>query len=323
MWIIDLDNDILQLRKRKQDRRIPLSMLREGCVFVSRMELFDLPPLPKYALIRGTMTPTWEPQSKATMRQTAFIRRILEDFSHQWRHILRSRYNDSTFRRLACAILRLVSLDFRVEEAISSRVGMPGPLVRLNDVPVWESFRDQVIRFDHVTIVLCQHLNYATIAIRRDLGGRQMRQNQRRRSKKISDSVTYIALSVRDVFLCRASLNVKHAPMYTQPERLLNGIEPPSKRALEFLLMAAPPTYLVSPVHNLPVEIQDMILREVSVDPIEAARIGCLFALGSAFRWENDGRLMTRQEVLNTETAGCPVESHIWFGGCGSGLAYK
>ena len=323
LWIIDLDNDTLQLRKKKQNRRIPLSMLREGCVFITQMDLFDLSPLPKDTLNRDPLKPTWEPQFVAKVRQTAFLRRVLEDFSHQWRHVLRSRYNDSTFRRLARAILRLVTLDFRVEEVTSSRAGIPRPMVWLNDIPVWEPFLDRIIHFGRVSIVLCQHLNHATAAIQKDLGQRRMRYHSRPSPEKPSDSVTYIVLSVRDVFLCRASLKGKHAPLYTKPEALLNGIEPPSKRALEFLLMVAPSESLVSPVHNFPVEVQDMILREVSVGPVEAARIGCLFALGSAFRWESAGGVITRQEVLTTRTADCPIESHIWFDGYHSGLAYK
>ncbi|KAL2013703.1 hypothetical protein VTN00DRAFT_1228 [Thermoascus crustaceus] len=128
VWIFNLDNDILTLHKKSLNRMIPLSKLREGPVPIVEMEPFELPPLPKFTLDKDFPTPTWEPKFNAATRQTAFIGRVLEDFSYQWRHVFRSRYNNSTFRRLACAILRIVTLDFNVKEVARSRAGIRGTL---------------------------------------------------------------------------------------------------------------------------------------------------------------------------------------------------
>ena len=135
--------------------------------------------------------------------------------------------------------------------------------------------------------------------------------------------MTYVVLSVREVFLYRASLSGQGAATRTEPEPLLKGIEPPSRRALEYLLLATLPQSLVSHLHKLPAEVQDLILVHISAGPVEAARIGCQLALGSAFTWKSNDCVIKRQEVLNNKPQEFPVESEIWFGGCMSGLVYK
>ncbi|KAL9118531.1 MAG: hypothetical protein Q9187_004922 [Circinaria calcarea] len=320
---------MLQLRKKTQNRRIGLSKLREGPVSVLQMDLFDPPPLQKFSLSRvfPTPTPTWKPKCDTTERRLAFVGRVLEDFSHQWRHVLRSGYNDSTFRRLARAILSIATLDFRVKEVAFSRAGVHGSLVWLNDLPEWEPFVDRVIHFDRVSVVLCQHLTLSMAAIRKDLGPRRLRLRQRDSSRSPSetacDRVTYVVLSVREVFLYKTSVSGELPSLYTEPEPLLNGTNLPSKRALEYLLMAAPLESVVSPIHKLPLEVQNMILENVSLGPLESARIGCLLAFGSAFQWKSNGREITRQEVLVNKHSAFPVESEIWFGDRLSGLVYR
>lgn len=323
VWIFNLDNDILTLHKKSLNRMIPLSKLREGPVSIADMEPFELPPLPKFTLDKDFPTPTWEPKFNAATRQTAFIGRVLEDFSYQWRHVFRSRYNNSTFRRLACAILRIVTLDFNVKEVARSRAGIRGTLVWLTDLPQWEPFPNRVIHLDRVSVVLCQHLTHAIPAIREDFGRRRVRYESSSPRNARCNSITYLILSVREIILYRTCFCNTHSPICTRPEPLFNGVDSPSKRALGYLLMAAPPERQASPLHDLPVEIQDMILRNVSMGPVESARVGCMLSLGSVFKWERDGVPVRRQEVLTNRTWVLPVESQIWFDNCLSGLAYR
>lgn len=87
--------------------------------------------------------------------------------------------------------------------------------------------------------------------------------------------------------------------------------------------MAAPSSSLATPVHNLPVEIQDMVLKQVSVGPVEAARVGCKLALGSTFSWATGDHRIERQAVFSFRSPCSYVESQIRFDGFSSGLVYK
>ena len=66
-----------------------------------------------------------------------------------------------------------------------------------------------------------------------------------------------------------------------------------------------------------------MIVENVSTGPVEAARIGCLLALGSAFRWQSGGHMIKRQGVLAPKRLDFSVESEIWLDGTLSGLVYR
>jgi len=72
--------------------------------------------------------------------------------------------------------------------------------------------------------------------------------------------------------------------MYTKPEPLFNGADRPPRRAVGYLFLAALPDRQVSPLHNLPLEIKDMVLGNVSIGLVESVRVGCLLSLGSVFR---------------------------------------
>lgn len=325
MWIFDLDNDSLQIHEKDRSRRIPLCKLRQGPVSSTDLEPYHPPALARYHKIGEYLSePTWDPEYDASEQQIAIIGRILEDFSHQWRHVLRSRYNDSTFRRLARAILRIATLDFEITEVASFRSAIPGSLVALRDLPRWEPFGNRIVHLGRIPIVLCQHLTHSISAIRNDFGPHGAHYRSKSTPHVAGDSVTYLVLSVREVFMYKAYFDGFHnPPIYTKPEPLLDGIGVPSRRAIEYLLMAAPCRSPATRIHNLPVELQDMVLKEVSAGPVEAARIGCMLALGSTFRWETGDHTISRQDTFASRSSSSPVESQIWFDGCFSGLAYQ
>jgi hypothetical protein len=64
-------------------------------------------------------------------------------------------------------------------------------------------------------------------------------------------------------------------------------------------------------------------LDEVSAGPIERARIGCLLYAGSNFGWTCGNRIVEREEGRRNRTSQTPVESHVQFDGCDSGVAYR
>jgi hypothetical protein len=132
--------------------------------------------------------------------------------------------------------------------------------------------------------------------------------------------LTYLILSVRELLLYRIDSELER---YTEPERLFDGMHPPSDEAIELILQATQTSAPTAPLRNLPVELQDAILNRVSAGPIESARVGCPLDAGSIFAWSCGNRKIEREEGRRSRTPWTPVESHICFRGYPSGIAYK
>jgi hypothetical protein len=248
-------------------------------------------------------------------RRKAFVSRILTDFAFLWRHVLCGRYNNSTFRRLAYAIVRIITLDFTVEEATLSRQGIGGFLVRIDNLPEWGFASGHIVRVGGTSIVICQHAPHAVTLARNDFAKQMLS------TPGLADKVlTYLILSVREFIMYRINSEVER---YTEPKRLFDGTHPPSDEAIELLLQATQTSAPTSSLRKLPVELQNAILDKVSAGPIESARIGCLLDAGSVFTWRCGNRNIEREEGRRSRTPWPPVESHIWFGGYPSGIAYK
>jgi hypothetical protein len=140
---------------------------------------------------------------------------------------------------------------------------------------------------------------------------------------------TYLLLSVRHMLVCHVDSTGTFS--YTAPTTLMDGLTLPSHSAINLLLQALSPSRppLRTPVHNLPLEIQDRILEHVSEGPVEAARLGCVLDLGSPFTWMRAVDWPRRGgpvELLTSPshpTESTPVESKICFGDVFSGVSYR
>lgn len=316
LWIFDLDNDVLRYHKYNHFTRAALSLLREGPVAVSDFEPYtpragpmqSFPSLPW--LLRRTMRRNGI-RPECLSRRKAFIGRMLTDFAFQWRHLLCGEYNNSTFRKLASAIIRIITLDFNVDEVTTLSEQSDGPLVCIHSLPEWKSFNEDIVRAGGVSFVICRHPRHA-IAL--------MREDRRRSPVRHEDFRTYAVLSVRDFVIYRMDGdNERHTPA----ERFLDGSLPPSNAAIDQLLEA---TQIDGPkiaLHKLPIELQDNILDNVSEGPIERAKVSCILDMGTPFTWKCGGRSIEREEGRTGRTPFSPVESHICFGKSISGLAYK
>ncbi|KAF1358979.1 hypothetical protein EJ07DRAFT_122120 [Lizonia empirigonia] len=310
VWTFDLDRDILRLDQRDRNLWVPLNLVRQRSITISDFEPYEPPPtLAKHALQSVYPAPSWK------MRRKAFVSRILADFAFQWRHVLCGRYNNSTFRRLANAIVRIVTVDFTVEEATLSRQGTGGFLVWIDNLPEWGFASGHIVRVGGTSIVICQHAPHAVTLVRKDFA-KQIQSTPGSAEK----SLTYLILSVRELILYRINSELER---YTEPKRLFDGMHPPSDEAIELLLQATQTSASTAPLRKLPVELQDAILDKVSAGPIESARVGCLLDAGSVFTWKCGNRNIEREEGRRSRTPWTPVESHIWFGGYPSGIAYK
>lgn len=318
VWTFNLDKGILLFDKKDQHRQLSLDLLPQlPDVNSAYFEPYDPPAPPNLDLGKAFPAPYWTPKYNIAERNKSFVSRVLEDFSYQWRHILRACYNDLTFRRLARAIIRIAMLDFTVTEVATARRGEGGFLVWIHSLPEWEPFSDHITRIGGVRVVLSQDPTKSLSSIQKDFA------NQR--SAMLDpippgETTTYIILSVRHIILCHVD---DEKLRYTQPEELLNGTKRPSKRAVELLLSATHSEPPFTRLHSLPLELQDRILGGVSLGPVEGARVGCMLDLGSPFAWKDGGREIEREEGHRNRTPWTPVESQIYFGGSFSGLAYK
>lgn len=185
----------------------------------------------------------------------------------------------------------------------------------IDSLPEWSFASAHIVRTGGTSIVVCQHAPHAVTLIRKDFG-RHILTTPNMAEK----TFTYLILSVRELMLYRINSEQER---YTDPKRLLDGINPPSDEALETLLQATQNSVSKNPLRKLPIEVQDAILNQVSAGPIESARVGCLLDAGSAFTWRCNNRNVEREEGRRSRTPWTPVESHIWFGDHPSGVAYK
>ncbi|EOA86443.1 hypothetical protein ACJQWK_06207 [Exserohilum turcicum] len=320
VWTFDLDSDFLRLNQKDRDFCVPLNLVRQRAMTISDFEPYTLPPtLAKHALQSVYSAPCWKMRRNIDLRQLqrrkAFVSRILADFAFQWRHVLCGRYNNSTFRRLANAIVRIVTLDFTVQEATLSRQGKGGFLVWIDNLPEWDFASGHIVRVGGTSIVICQHAPHAVTLVRKDFG-KQIMSNPGSKEQ----TSTYLILSVRELILYRINSEFEK---YTEPKRLFDGTNPPSDEAIELLLQATHTSAPTTPLHKLPIELQDAILDKVSAGPIESARVGCLLDAGTNFTWRCGNRDIQREEGRRSRTPWSHVESYILFGGCPSGIAHK
>jgi len=325
VWIFDLDNDLVRFHKANHYTRVALDLFRQQDVTAQDFLPYTPPAaatqgsLSKFKLHRRLMRRNGV-CADSLERYRAFVGRLLSDFAYQWRHVLCGRYNNTTFRKLACGIVKILTLDFKVKEVTTQRRGIGGYLIWLNSLPEWEPFNENIVRAGGVSIVLSQYPRYAISMIRNDFRDYLRGKEKLDPSYCLKGSRTYLVLSVREVALFRIDTEQERC---TTSERLFDGTLPLSDTALNLLLAAAQVRAPETPLHQLPVELQDNVLQNMSAGPVEKARAGCVLGLGSPFTWRSEGRVIERVEGRTHRTPWTPVESHVHFGESISGLVYK
>ncbi|VUC30277.1 unnamed protein product [Clonostachys rosea] len=322
VWVFDLNNDILRFHKQDQYKLVSLRLLRRGPIAICDFELYR-PPTQR----QGFLPPSRASQcvmrrdgicKDRLERHKALVHKILADFAFQWRHVLSGQFSHSTFRRLAYAIVKIATLDFQVEEITTKRQGTGGFLVWLNNLPQWEPFDGHIVRVGGVSLVLAQHPCHAVHLIRQDF--QQYRVSKPEDGMPMLKQRTYLILSVRDVVLYRINSENERC---TKSERLFDGALPPSGAAVDLLLEATLSVTPANTLRELPTELQENIVDSLATDPVERARMRCIFDLGLPFTWRSGGRNIEREEGRRNRTSSSPVESHIYFGKGFRGVAYK
>lgn len=323
VWTFDLDNDTLRVQKEKHSARVSLELVRRNPITTLQYESYmplvipesSFPavyPSPSVVLRRQNL------DLSHLRRRKALVSRLLNDFTFQWRHVLRGPCNNSTFRRLTYAIIRILALDFTIVETNVPRQGPGGFLVRLQDLPRWNMSTTDIVRVGAVSIAICQHLVHAESVISADFRKSMKSKLKADSTHGTDDFRTYLIFSTQEIFLYRISSYVER---YTKPERLFEGTSGLNPRAVDLLLEATQQHTSTFPA--LPNELKDMILEKVTAGPLQRAKFGCHLNIGPIFDWKFEGRSIEREEGCRNRTDDTPVESKIWFDDCFSGLAYK
>ncbi|RMZ72438.1 Fatty acid hydroxylase [Pyrenophora seminiperda CCB06] len=217
--------------------------------------------------------PYWKPQHvQVDSRMREFGHRLLRNFHYVWRHILRDTYNGIMLRVLARATVLLATLDFEVKRYTMRADDRPTQL------PGWEPFEEEIVRVGAVWVVVCQDLEKGLEVAREHVASssQEFRQTETSSTTMASgeERAHYMILSVKHIMLCHVTTTTtdQASPFFqhTAPEPLFNGDSttcPPSDLALDYLLWAtasARPSRISTPIHFLPVELQDEILDHTS-----------------------------------------------------------
>lgn len=315
VWTFDLDQDVLFHTRSDGSSMVPLSLARERLLTSSDFVPLSLPPPPAPSS-HSFAAPYWNVQIGDVARETSFLGRILQDFAHTWRHVLRRRQNRSTFLRLAVAVVWISSLDFTVIERTDWDHSPGGLYAQVSELPQWPCPNANFVKSGRTWFALFEDP---------DEGMRYIRQHHARQTSEEApskgNSATYVLLSLRHIVLVRAEKDGTLES--TKPEVLFNGEDPPSSHAIDLLLWATKKKQEPSALNSLPVELQDRILFFTSHSSVAAAKMGCDIGLGSPFTWSDGGRALELEPCKRKRTEFSPVESLIYFGPWMSAVSYK
>ncbi|KAF4415101.1 hypothetical protein FACUT_13688 [Fusarium acutatum] len=316
VWTFDLDKDVLFLTKHDRLCSAPLSLARDRLLTLDDFKMLKLPTetTAEEELVPG---PYWDLQPKFEPRKRAFLGRILQDFGHTWRHLLRREVNNVTFMNLAYAVIWISTMDFTIVERTGFEHvgGRGGPYVGVADLPRWDAPGETIIRN-----------GTCWIALARDIPkGLEMVQKHMKSHATIdhtTGTATYAILTLRQIVCC---IIHNDELVCTRPESLFS--DTPSSDSAIALLLWASDLHQSEPkpcrLNYLPIEIQNRILHQSAASSVSAAELGIQLALGSPFSWTERRRKIKLEEVLRHRTEASPVESQIFLNGVTSGLSYK
>ncbi|KAJ3488576.1 hypothetical protein NLG97_g6177 [Lecanicillium saksenae] len=260
--------------------------------------------------------PYWEPEIDISLREEAFLKPILQDFGHVWRHVLRWRMNHTTFMKLAYATIWLLTMDFGLSELKRPESAFQNDAnVSITELPPWKAPSEAIRRVGASWFVLAQDVQHGLDIARAHVRGNSAADEISQRA------VTYVILTLRRVILCKAEANTL---TWTKPA-VLYGVDEVSEAAIDMLIWAAAPIPSYSPtaLSILPVEIQDRIIYYAGASLVASALLGCKLSIGSRFSWIERGSKIGLLGKKKHRTAYSPIESRILFHGFKSGLAYQ
>ncbi|KAF4502557.1 hypothetical protein FAGAP_1198 [Fusarium agapanthi] len=315
VWTFDLGKDVLFLTKHDRVCSAPLSLARDRLLSLDDFEILKS-PTGAIAEDELVSAPYWDLRPDGNHRKRAFLGRMLRDFGHTWRHVLRAEMNNITFTKLAYAVIWILNLDFTIVERTGFEhvAGRGGPYVGVADLPPWEAPDDPIVRAGTSWIVLARGIPKGLDMIREHM-------KTHATFADTTGTATYTILTLSQIICCKIH---NDELVYTRPEKLFIDALP-SDSAIDLLLWTSNLRATPEPsrLTYLPIEIQDRILRHATKSSVAAAKFGIELSLGSPFSWTERCRRIKLEEVLRHRTEASPVESQIFLKGVMSGLSYK
>lgn len=328
LWVFDIEGDMLYRFSEDGPSRMPISLLQsqKDVDETSLESLGNAISSPLCPTLDSNMTP-WKPEIDIDRRVWQLTRLLIDDFHIAWEHITRYKFNSITLGKLARGLIRLATLDFEVIESMGEPTPRD-PHVAIRDLPRWEGYEAPIVRVGNLWVVLCQAVQEGLSMAQSHAASEEFSVSEvQGLADPASEQAHYMVLTVKHVMLCRVIGPGKLC--HTMPEPLYNGNanEMTSCLATEYVVWATESARNVGhlddpPVHNLPLEIQEMVLQEASRGKVASAHIGCVYNLGLPFDWSEGGNAIWPCEGYVQRPSGIHVDSEIWFGSEKSGLVY-
>ncbi|KAJ6788416.1 hypothetical protein PWT90_04697 [Aphanocladium album] len=325
VWIFDLENDKIFLRKEDQDSVAPLSLAQDGSLTLADFQI--LPSTPKTPPLEEAFSvgSFWEPQMRPCPRKKAISGRLLRDFGHTWRHLTRRSMNETTFLKLAYATLWIATMKFTIIDRKGwYRSLKKEPFVWVTYLPVWDTPQENLFQAGPCWIVLAQNPSHGLEMVRSHMRGVET-------GAPFAENVTrYLILGVQQVVLCEAEGSELK---WTKPETLFADPLPSSQAAIDMILWATDATADAdadarlqqqrTALNRLPVEIQDAILFDQSENPLASAILGYKLGLGSPFSWMDGDREIVVRTHRRHRRQLTSVQTFIILNNIKSGLMYQ
>ncbi|KAJ3537231.1 hypothetical protein NM208_g6399 [Fusarium decemcellulare] len=281
VWLFDLETDTLFLRKRDGFCSASLSVARQRELNMANFTAVSSPD-PTDHIDQLNLDETWVPNFECISETKSLPRKILRDFVYTWRHVLRRQQNDTTFSRLAHAVMSIATLKLSVVERSAFDHSPEYPWVSIEDLPQWDIPNNNIFRAGASSFVLTQDVLHGVDLVRQHIKTRNADE------KTFSaGGETYAILTLRHIVVCRVGENGLE---WTRPEVFFSSEETLSDRAVDMLLWAARSSPAQTMLHKLPIEIQDKILYlshassiAAASGPIAPAILGCQLGLGSPY----------------------------------------
>ena len=329
VWTFNLDQNVIQYNDKEHEQASTLQLQRALELVEQRslsLEDFETPRIDPSLMEKRQQTvsgPFWGPDLVVCPRAEAFLGRLLRDFGHAWRHIIRRDMNDTTFRHLAFATMWLATSDFTLHERTGwEHVNNTGAQTYANvdGLPQWEIPDVSTLRLGSTYFVLNQDIRKGMDWIRDE--------NSKRNLRDVADSArpsVYVILTPWQIVLSRTNQGMIQ---YTKPVGLFDGISA-CDAGIDAILWA---THTIntpdSPkTRNLftrfPTEIQNRIITFAGISQVASANLALSLGIGSPFTWKEDKLLINLEDSKRNRTEDSPVETHILFRGVMSGLSYR
>jgi hypothetical protein len=362
VWTVDFDQDYILYDRDDQHRLYRFSM-PEKCPLRFRQFQHYIPmhlPIHHSKQAAEICSPAAAPRDTVPNGLFNLVYRLVKDYEHNWRTSGFTIERDG-LHHLAMGILSCFTLNFSVQKIASLNPHLnprqacvePSNLLRWR---VWPSPPVvSTVSFGATQVIFTERMDLATMHV-----------NEHFASEVVGDGlsgmwdvpyegpecykVNYIVTSLKQIqyftrtSTCKVARDRPLAHMYVEDpqhnyqdsmtctpiESFLNGSRAPSKTGVRWMLNAihghAYPLH--TRVHNLPVELQELILDYVYPSPANCMLHRAVFSsqlnIGIPFNFESMNRPIVRCDLVKRRALGrYEPEYHVWFWDVYVGLTYQ